>query len=154
MDSSKKVKKIISKWLLNEGIKKPGLEFNFRWAPIGLRTTEWVLSHLQTLMLDLACLLILQFLIVLSISRKSIFLSYSAGSPSPDRRKGEELHVLETLQRKVENWNTSFTFLRIFLFVWSSVSLYVPANILREFRCPVACWLYLRMSSYLPVVKT
>ena len=63
-DSSKRVKKIISKWLLNEGIKKPGSEFNFRWAPIGIRTAEWVLSNLQTLMLDLVCLLILQFLIV------------------------------------------------------------------------------------------
>ena len=30
-----------------------------------------------------------------------------------DRRKGEELHVLERLQRKVKNCNTSFTFLRI-----------------------------------------
>ena len=69
-----------------------------------------------------------------------------------DRRKGEELHVLEKLQRKVKNCNTSFTFLRIFLFVWSSVCLYVPANIFREFRCPVACWLYLRMSPYFPIV--
>ena len=56
--------------------KKPGLEFNLGWAPVGLRTTEWVPSHLKTLMLDVVCLLILQlviFLIVLSISRKSIF---------------------------------------------------------------------------------
>ena len=52
--------------------KKPGLEFNLGWAPVGLRTTEWVPSHLKTLMLDVVCLLILQlviFLIVLSISR-------------------------------------------------------------------------------------
>ena len=40
--------------------KKPGLEFNLGWAPVGLRTTEWVPSHLQTLMLDVVCLLILQ----------------------------------------------------------------------------------------------
>ena len=72
-DSSKRVKKIVSKWLLNEGIKKPGSEFNFRWAPIGLRTTEWVLSNLQTLMLDLVCLLILQFLIVFIHKREVYF---------------------------------------------------------------------------------
>ena len=34
--------------------KKPGLEFNLGWAPVGLRTTEWVPSHLKTLMLDVA----------------------------------------------------------------------------------------------------
>ena len=72
-DSSKRVKKIISKWLLSEGIKKHGSEFNFRWARIGLRTTEWVLSHLQTLMLDLVCLLILQFLIVFIHKREVYF---------------------------------------------------------------------------------
>ena len=37
--------------------KKPGLEFNLGWAPVGLRTTEWVPSHLQTLMLDVGCCL-------------------------------------------------------------------------------------------------
>ena len=70
-----------------------------------------------------------------------------------DKRRGGELHVLERLQRKVKNCNTSFTFLRIFLFFWSSVCIYVPANIFREFSWSlVACWLYLRMSSYFPVV--
>ena len=57
-----------------------------------------------------------------------------------DRRKGAELYVLERLQRQVKNCNTSSTFLRIFLFVWSSVCLHVPANIFPEFSwSPVAC---------------
>ena len=69
-----------------------------------------------------------------------------------DRRKGEELHVLERLQRKVKKLKYIIYFSQNFLVRLSFVCLYVPANIFREFRCPVACWLYLRMSSYFPIV--